>query len=117
MIIFLQISLRKARLGIVISKSGISQVQSLSRSDTRVERPCLAALLPLQAECDGLNKHIHSLASQMYQNLKLHSVPRTGIRNDAGIVCDQGTESTRVGRLEVVVEAVVSGIAIRYRSG
>jgi hypothetical protein len=112
MIIFLEICLRKARLCIVVRESGVSQIQSLSSSDTRVKRPRLETLLPLQTECDGLNKHIHSLASQMHENLKLRTKSGTCVGDDTGVVRDKGTESTRVGRLEVVVETVVCCIAV-----
>src|SRR4051812_27987927 len=117
MVIFFEIGLRKAWLCIVVSETGISQIQSLSSSDTRVKRPCLAALLPLQPKCHGLNKHIYSFASQMHENLKLRTESGTCVGDDTGIVCDEGTEPTRVGRLEVVVETVVRGIAVCYKSG
>jgi hypothetical protein len=70
MIIFLQVCLRKPGHGIVIRKRRVCQIQTLSGPNTSIYRPRLPAFFSLQTKRGGLNKYVHGLACQVYEDLE-----------------------------------------------
>lgn len=111
MIIFFQVGLCKARLGIIVGECRIAELRALASPDSWMDRSGLDTLLALKTQRCWDRGNVNRLSGQMYQDPKGGREARPCVGNIAGVVCNQRAEPTRIEGLEVVVQTVVGRFA------